>query len=258
MRRETDEIKKIWLQYKRNPDSKIKEKLIIHYLPLVKYVVNRLPVANLPSISVDDLISSGVVGLMKALDRFELKKGVKFETYAIPRIQGAIIDELRSLDWIPRSLRKKTHLLEETYLALQNKLDRPPTNEELAKSLGLEQDELYQLLIEKTYFSTHSLDRKANNSSETLAESLTSLKDKDPFCIIEERERKNILKGIISELTEQEKTVIILYYYEELTLKEIGKILGVSESRISQIHSKAILHMRSQLKSIAKCADILR
>ena len=257
MRRETDEIKKIWLQYKKNRDLKTKEKLIIHYLPLVKYVVNRLPVADLPSISVDDLISSGVVGLMEALEKFDLKRGVKFETYAIPRIRGAIIDELRSLDWIPRSLRKKAHLLEKTYLSLQNKLDRPPTNEELAKSLGLKQNELYQLLIEETYFSFLSLDKRENNFSKSLAELLSS-EEKDPLRVIEEQEKRNILKETISELSEQERMVIILYYYEELTLKEIGKILGVSESRISQIHSKAILHLRSRLKSKVKRADILR
>ncbi len=255
MRRETDEIKEIWLQYKKNRDLKTKEKLIIHYLPLVKYVVNRLPVADLPSISVDDLISSGVVGLMEALEKFDLKRGVKFETYAIPRIRGAIIDELRSLDWIPRSLRKKAHLLEKTYLSLQDKLDRPPTNEELAKSLGLKQNELYQLLIEETYFSSLSLDKRENNFSKSLAELLSS-EEKDPLRVIEEQERRNILKETISELSEQERMVIILYYYEELTLKEIGKILGVSESRISQIHSKAILHLRSRLKSKVKLADI--
>jgi len=255
MRRETDEIKEIWLQYKKNRDLKTKEKLIIHYLPLVKYVVNRLPVADLPSISVDDLISSGVVGLMEALEKFDLKRGVKFETYAIPRIRGAIIDELRSLDWIPRSLRKKAHLLEKTYLSLQDKLDRPPTNEELAKSLGLKQNELYQLLIEETYFSPLSLDKRENNFSKSLAELLSS-EEKDPLRVIEEQERRNILKETISELSEQERMVIILYYYEELTLKEIGKILGVSESRISQIHSKAILHLRSRLKSKVKLADI--
>ncbi|RLE08546.1 hypothetical protein DRZ78_00905 [Candidatus Aerophobetes bacterium] len=167
------------------------------------------------------------------------------------------MDELRSLDWIPRSLRKKAHLLEKTYLSLQNKLDRPPTNEELAKSLGLKQNELYQLLIEETYFSFLSLDKRENNFSKSLAELLSS-EEKDPLRVIEEQEKRNILKETISELSEQERMVIILYYYEELTLKEIGKILGVSESRISQIHSKAILHLRSRLKSKVKRADILR
>jgi len=257
MTKEADEIKEIWLQYKRNPDSETKEKLIIHYLPLVKYVVNRLPVAILPSVSVDDLISSGVVGLIKALEGFDLERGVKFQTYAIRRIQGAIIDELRSLDWLPRSLRKKVHLLEKTYLSLQDKLGRPPTNEELAKSMDIKQGELHQLLIEKVYFSPRSLDEKENNSHKSLAELLSS-EAKNPFCIVEERERKNILREVISELSEQEKTVIILYYYDELTLKEIGEVLGLSESRISQIHSKAILHLRSRLKSMGKCADILR
>jgi len=243
-----DDIKKIWTEYKKSLNPEIKEKLIIHYLPLVRYIVDRLPVADIPSVSLDDLISSGVVGLIKAVEKFDPQRRVKFETYAFPRIRGAIIDELRSLDWIPRSLRRKAHLLEDTYLSLQDKLGKIPSNKELAKAMNIEEGELSQLLIEENYFSLRSLDQKEDNSGGSLKEIIPSTKTKDPFRIIEEEEEKNILKKAISELSEVEGTVITLYYYEELTLREIGEVLGVSESRVSQIHRKALFHLRSQLK----------
>ena len=240
MRKNEDDIKKIWSEYKKSLNPEIKEKLIIHYLPLVRYIVDRLPVADIPSVSWDDLISSGVVGLIKAVEKFDPQRGVKFKTYALPRIKGAIIDELRSLDWIPRSLRRKAHLLEKTYLSLLEESGKIPSNKELAKAMNIEEGELSQLLIEENYFSLCSLDKKR--------ESISSTRTKNPFLIIEEEEEKNILKKAISELSEVERKVIILYYYEELTLREIGKVLKVSESRVSQIHRKALFHLRSQLK----------
>jgi len=251
-----EKVEKIWLQYKKNPNPEIREKLIIHYLPLVRYVVDRLPVSELPSICIDDLISSGIVGLMEAIDKFDPERRVKFETYAIRRIQGAIIDELRSLDWVPRSLRKKANLLEKTYFSLQKELGRTPTNEELAKSMGIKKNELHKLLIEETYFSTRSLDEREDDSR-SLTEIVPSPQAENPFSALEKQETRNILRKAILELSEQERTVITLYYYEDLTLKEIGKILGLSESRISQIHTRAILHLRSRLKSKFSYADIL-
>jgi len=254
MKKILDETKKIWLSYQNKQDPKTREKLIIQYLPLIRYVIDRLPLLDLPSLSIDDLISSGIIGLIKALDNFDPGRGVKFQTYAIPRIQGAIIDQLRSLDWIPRSLRQKARLLEKRYFLLENKLNRPPTDRELAADLNIKMQELNYLRMEMTYFSPLSLQQKQKNKTGTdmdtapLMEIIPSPHADNPLETIEKEEIKENLKRIIEQLPEREKKVIILYYYEELTLKEIGEILKISESRVSQIHSKAILHLRAKLK----------
>jgi len=248
MKKKTDERPRILLRYKNSSDPKTREKLIIKYLPLVRYVVDRLPVTDLPSICIDDLISSGVIGLLKALKDFNPQRGVKFQTYAIPRIRGAIIDELRSLDWIPRSLRKKAHQMEETYLSLERKFGRRPTDKELSGVLGIKTKELHQLRLAMTYFILPSLNSERDPETKSLMEIVPSSYVDDPFQILEKEEIKEKLKQVTQQLPDRERTVIILYYYEELTLKEIGKVLGVSESRISQIHSKAIFHLRAELK----------
>jgi len=245
-------VENIWVQYKHSSKPKIQEKLILKYLPLVRYVVDRLPVANLPSVCIDDLISSGIIGLMKALRNFNPERGVKFSTYAIPRIRGAIMDELRSLDWIPRSLRKKTHLLEKTYLLLESRLNRPPTDKELSKILDIKEDDVHRLRTEIIYFSPLRLNSKKDDDSKSLMEIIPSPSTDNPMQVIEKEETKKHLKGVIQQLPEREKRVIILYYYEELTLREIGEILGLSESRVSQIHSKAIFHLRAKLKQQIK------
>lgn len=253
----SDEIKKIWSNYKHSHDPEIREGLIIQYLPLVRYVVDRLPLANLPSLSVEDLISSGIVGLIKALDSFDSGRGVKFQTYAIPRIRGAIIDELRSLDWIPRSLRRKVHLLEKAYLLLESRFNRPPTDKELAAALNIKVEGLDQLRIQMTYFPLLSLhhiqkgEKGTDIDGSPLIDIIPLPEANNPLETVEKKEIEENLKRIIEQLPEREKQVIILYYYEELTLKEIGEILKVSESRVCQIHSKAILCMRAKLRDTA-------
>mgnify|MGYP001026687728 CR=1 FL=1 len=244
-------MEKIEQKYSKsnNGNPKIKEEIILKYLPLVKYVVNRLPLNNLPGISKDDLISSGIIGLIKASDNFDSTRGVKFKTYAILRIKGAIIDELRSLEWIPRSLLKKANFLEETYISLKKELGRRPKNKEIAKRMGITERSLHYIQLNKTYFFPLSLDNTfADEDKKSLIEKIPSSGMDNPLKILEKKEIRRYLKKVIQNLPERERTIIILYYYEELTLKEIGKILGLSESRISQIHSKTILSLRSKLK----------
>jgi len=236
----------LWKSY----SSDAKEELVINYLPLVKYVVDRLPVSLLPQISKEDLISSGVIGLLKAIDSFDPSKGVKFKTYAIPRIKGAIMDELRRLDWIPRSLRKKTGLLEESYSRLEKKLGRAPTDQELSQELNISEDDLRKLYIQMSNFSWLSLDEELGEEEKNLLEKIPSHNVENPWQTLRKKEIKDIIKKILEELPERERTIMILYYYEELTLREIGSILGVSESRISQIHSKIILKLRCKLQKI--------
>jgi len=227
-----------------------KEKLVMNYLPLVKYVVDRLPVTSLPQISREDLISSGVIGLLKAIESFDPLRGVKFKTYAIPRIRGAIMDELRRLDWIPRSLRKKADLLEKTYSSLERKFGRTPTDKELSRELNISEKDLYKLYTQVNYFSHISLNSEAQEGSKSLIEKVASSQVEDPMEILKRKEVRKILKKVLEELPTRERMVIVLYYYEELTLKEIGHILGVSESRVCQIHSKVILKLRSILTKL--------
>ena len=227
-----------------------KEKLVMDYLPLVKYVVDRLPVTSLPQVSREDLISSGVIGLLKALESFDPSRGVKFKTYAIPRIRGAIMDELRRLDWVPRSLRKKAGLLEEAYFSLEKKLGRTPTDKELSRELNISQEDLYKLYTRVNYFSRISLNSETQEEGRSLMEKVASPDAQDPVEILKREEVRKILKKVLEELPSRERTVIILYYYEELTLREIGHILGISESRVSQIHGKVILKLRSALTKL--------
>jgi RNA polymerase sigma factor for flagellar operon FliA len=227
-----------------------KEKLVMDYLPLVKYVVDRLPVASLPQVSREDLISSGVIGLLKALESFDPSRGVKFKTYAIPRIRGAIVDELRRLDWVPRSLRKKADLLEKIHSSLERKLGRTPTDKELSRELNISQEDLYKLYTRVNYFFHISLNSETQEEGRSLIEKIASPDAQDPVEILKREEMRKILKKVLEELPVRERMVIVLYYYEELTLKEIGHILGISESRVSQIHGKVILKLRSALTKL--------
>lgn len=233
-----------------------KEKLIQEYLPLVNYVVGRLPVSSLPQVSRDDLISSGVIGLLKALKSFDPTRGVKFKTYAIPRIRGAIMDELRRLDWIPRSLRRKANLLEKTYVSLEEELGRVPTDREISQKLQIEEKELRRLYAHTNQFSLISLDSKSDKDSRTLMEKTPSTKSEDPLEALKKRDMMKKLKEVLQQLPKRERMVIIFYYYEELTLKEIGRILGISESRVCQIHGKVILKLRSKLSKLRESLTI--
>jgi RNA polymerase sigma factor for flagellar operon FliA len=246
-----DELAIRWDVFKRTADGDAREKLILHYAPLVKYVASRVA-SGLPS-SVDqhDLVSYGMFGLIDALEKFEPGRGNKFETYAIPRIKGAIIDELRAMDWVPRSVRFKARELEKAQADLEAMLKRQPTEEELADRLGMNRRELHEMVSQISFVSVLALDEVVSAGSDR-GESVAlidTLADKgiDPTWGVESQETRGMLAAAINSLSEREKIVVTLYYFEGLTLAEIGEILGVTESRVCQIHTKAVGGLRGQL-----------
>lgn len=242
----------LWRQYESSHDSKIKEKLVIKYINLVKFVAGRLMISLPPSVEVDDLESAGIVGLIDAIDRFDPKYGVKFESYAIPRIKGSMLDELRKLDWIPRSIRSKTRELEKNIVQIENEKGRPATDEEIAKKMNISMDEYFNLLREVSTISLLSLDNtifSEDGGKSELHEVVENKDEKEPDDNINRADMKEMIIRAIDDLPETERLVIALYYYEELTLKEIGQVLQLSESRISQIHTKTILSLRGKLKN---------
>ncbi len=232
--------------------QKTPEELVFEHLPLVKYLASRLSGRLPPTLDVEDLISAGIVGLIEAARRFDPKRNIQFKTFAEFRIRGAMLDELRSLDWIPRSVKEKAARLEKVMSTLENRLGRPPEDEEIARELGLRLEEYYRLLEEVrgiTFVDIEALKRKLEDAEDLdLADLLADSEENDPFEKLGLKELGEALAQAISELPEKEKLVITLYYYEGLTMKEIGKVLGYTESRISQLHSKALLRLRAKLK----------
>lgn len=238
-------IGELWKEYEETNDKKVKEKLIIEYIPLVKIVAGRMYNFYGSKVDFEDLIGYGILGLIDSIERFDLSKNIKFETYAQIRIRGTIIDNVRKLDWIPRSLRKKSKDVQRAMMELENKLGYSPSNAELAKHMNMSIEEIEELLADISTFNVISLEDtlKANN------EGVIDVKSRDdtPEDIIEKKEIKEILIKAIENLPNKEQLVISLYYYDELTYKEIGYILELSESRISQIHSKSILKIKNYL-----------
>ena len=245
-------LDKLWQEYKET-DSKIaKDKLLVEYAYLVKYITNRL-ILNLPS-SVDrnDIISSGIMGLIKAVETFDLDRGFKFETYAGHKIRGAILDELRALDWVPRSVRQKSRELQRVYARLENQLGRVPYDDEICEEMKINMKEFEDLLTEVTPTTIISLeeampDRRNDAKEIRIIETIENPGSDNPLKELGFNEKKKILKETIANLPEKEKLVIALYHYEELTLKEIGAVLDITESRVSQIHSKAVIKLRAKL-----------
>lgn len=237
-------IEELWYEYKSYKSSKAKQKLIKNYLNLVKIISGRMYNFYGGSIEYDELVGFGVFGLIDAIDKFEIERNLKFETYAQIRIRGAIIDGLRKLDWVPRGVRKKSKELERVVSELENKLGRSATNIEIAQKMNLTIEQLNELLSEVTNLNIVSLEEtlQTNVNLDTFENT-----QKNPEDTYEEKEIKNILVEAIDSLSDNEKLVISLYYYENLTYKEIGSILDLSESRISQIHSRAIIKMKSNL-----------
>ncbi len=231
------------------------EQMVIQYASLIKYIAGRLAL-RLPShISLDDLISSGIIGLIDAIHKFDPTKNISFKTYAEFRIKGAILDELRSLDWIPRSVRKKSHTIERTYLELEKALGRPAEPEEVSSALGIDLEEFYQLLDETKAVSLVDLQgiwkaiRNGPDFLDTeLPEILQDENIRDPFLALHFSELQDVLMRAIDALPDKEKLLVSLYYYEELTMKEIGEIMGYTESRISQLHTQAMLRLRAKLR----------
>ena len=247
------ELRELWRRYKTTGDERARERLVVAYSPLVKYVAGRMG-SGLPAhVEEADLISYGLIGLISAIERFDLDREIKFETYAITRIKGAIIDELRSLDWVPRSVRAKAREIERANAKLENRLQRAPTDEEMAEELGITVEEFQDSLLQISNSTVVALDElwTVSDSSGDQVSLLDTLQDPDapdPAQVLDATEVKDRLADAIARLPEREKLVIALYYYENLTLREIGEVLGVTESRISQLHTKAVLRLKSRLQ----------
>lgn len=245
------DVSALWARYKQDDDSSARDALILNYSPLVKYVAGRLASGLPQSVDTADLISYGIFGLIDAIQKFDPGRAIKFETYAIARIKGAIIDELRALDWVPRSVRSRAREIETSYIALENQFKRVPSDREVADHMGVSLKEFQAILTKLSYTSVVSFEELwVGGDKDDGQNAIGSIKDdsaEDPVAIFESVEIKDILAGAIERLPEREKTVIALYYYEGLTLKEIGQVLGVTESRVSQLHTKAVLRLRARL-----------
>lgn len=243
---------KAWIEYKETDDPILRQKLLIEYLGLVKNVAGRLAMGFPKYVELDDLISTGVIGLIEAAKNFDPERGVKFETFAVPRIRGAILDELRALDWVPRSTRAKSRNLERVTVKLTNRLGRTPNVVELAKEMKISTEDLHSTLNEVKSTSILSLDelicREDDNRKVPRIETVEGMHHDGILDSIEKRELREYLSDAISSLSEQEKLVVALYYYEELTLKEIGEVMQISESRVSQIHTKAVSRLRGMVR----------
>lgn len=242
----------IWENYKRNLDPETRDKLLRQYLPLVKNVASRMALGFPKSVELNDLVNTGVIGLIEAFNNFDPARGVKFETYAVPRIRGAILDELRALDWVPRSTRAKSREIERAMTKLENELGRTPTDSELAKHMSISAEELQAAKGDVSSTTLLSLDelisREDDNRQVPRVETIENAAFNNVLSDLERNELRSFLVNSISVLTEQERLVVALYYYEELTLKEIGEVMLISESRVSQIHTKAVLRLRSMIK----------
>jgi RNA polymerase sigma factor for flagellar operon FliA len=249
-----DETQALWREYTKTKDQGVRDRLILTYAPLVKYVAGRLG-SGLPAhVDENDLVSYGLLGLIGAIERFDPGRDIKFETYAIARIKGSIIDELRAMDWVPRSVRSRARDIERAIGELERKLMRAPTDEEIAEKLGVTVDDLNESLSEIGRSSIAALDELWTISSGggggdqvALIDTIEDTQGPEPQSELAQTELKEALGEAIARLPEREKLVVTLYYYEELTLREIGEVLGVTESRVSQLHTKAILRLKARL-----------
>jgi RNA polymerase sigma factor for flagellar operon FliA len=247
-----EDIQALWLQFRRTGDKALRDRLILTYAPLVKYVAGRLG-SGLPAhVDEGDLVSYGLLGLIGAIERYDPERDIKFETYAIVRIRGSIIDELRALDWVPRSVRSRAREIERAIAELEAKLGRAPTDEEIAAKIGISVEELEESLTDISRSSIAALDELWSTSSGegdrvSLLDTIEDTSGPQPTQALDETELRETLADAIARLPEREKLVVTLYYYEELTLREIGEVLGVTESRVSQLHTKAVLRLKSRL-----------
>ena len=249
------ELARLWADYKQEAQRRDRDRLILHYAPLVKYVAGRVRSGLPNTVESADLVSYGMFGLIDAIEKFDPERQIKFETYAINRIRGAIIDELRSLDWVPRSVRSKAKDLERAHAELEVELRRAPSEAELAERMGVSRAELGKLMSQVSVTNVVALDDVARGGGDggdkmTLGDLLEDPRAADPEAEFESEEMKVIIAEQIAGLPEREKIVLTLYYYERLTLAEIGSVLGVTESRVSQIHSKSLLDLRGRLQQV--------
>jgi RNA polymerase sigma factor FliA len=246
------DIAQLWADFKAGADRTTRDRLILHYSPLVKFVAGRVAVGLPQNVEQSDLISYGVFGLIDAIEKFDPERGFRFETYAISRIKGAIMDELRSIDWVPRSVRAKARAVETAYSKLEATLHRPPTDAELSEALDVTEDQLQATLSQISFVGLAALDETLTVGAGTERESFTlgdTIADQGagPVDTFEVEEMRQLLADSINRMPEREKIVLTLYYYEGLTLAEIGQVLSVTESRVCQIHTKAVLHLRSRI-----------
>ncbi|MDR3312655.1 MAG: RNA polymerase sigma factor WhiG [Spirochaetaceae bacterium] len=248
----------LWLEFKQTHSLELRNAFIKQYMPLVKYVAGKIATGLPPNLEFDDLVSFGNLGLMDAINKFEPDKKVQFKTYAITRIRGAIFDELRGLDWVPRSIRQKARELEDRIGELEAKLGRPASGAEIAKSMGISETELQQTLLKVSGTSIVSLnnDSRYSGGDDTehmsMVDTIESPASMNPDVIVEREEVRRVIADAINDLPEKEKMVLVLYYHEDLTFKEIGQVLQVSESRISQLHTKANLRLKARLTNVRK------
>jgi RNA polymerase sigma factor FliA len=252
----TAELRELWRRYKADGEPSARERLVVAYSPLVKYVAGRTAAGLPPHVEESDLISYGLVGLISAIERFDPSREIKFETYAIMRIKGAIIDELRAMDWVPRSVRARSREVERAHSKLEHSLQRAPTEKEVASELDVSVDELNDSLLQIANSSMVALDELWSTSDSSgdqvsLMDTIEDTTAPDPAQALDLGDLKDRIANSIATLPEREKLVIALYYYENLTLREIGEVLGVTESRVSQLHTKAVLRLRSRMQDEA-------
>src|SRR5438093_6682059 len=247
------EIDRVWHEYKDGGSQAARDQLIVHFSPLVKYVASRVATGLPASVEQGDLVSYGIFGLIDALEKFDPAREIKFETYAIPRIRGAIIDELRSLDWVPRSVRFKAREVEKAYAELESRLKRAPTDAEIAEHLGVSLQELHDIVTQISFVTVTALEEVVSagpdrGESMSLLDTLADLAATDPASGLEGNETRLMLSSAINALSEREKIVITLYYFEGLTLAEIGDVLVVTEPRVGHTHTKAVGQLRNNLR----------
>lgn len=250
------DVNVLWDRYQQGGDVEVRDALILHYSPLVKYVASRVAVGLPQNVEQSDLVSYGMFGLIDAIDKFEPGRGFKFETYAISRIKGAILDELRSIDWVPRSVRAKVRAVEKAYAKLETRFGRSPSDEEVSKELGWTETQFQHTLSQISTVGLAALDEilvvgGERGESLTLGDTIAD-GSHGPMGAFEVAELRQLLAQAINGMPEREKIVLTLYYYESLTLAEIGRVLGVTESRVCQIHTKAVLQLRSRLTGMER------
>jgi RNA polymerase sigma factor FliA len=246
--------------YRSTIDPKVKDEIIIEYAPLIKFIAQKIA-ARLPAnIELDDLISCGVIGLMDAIEKFDPTRDNKFKTYAEFRVRGAILDELRAQDWVPRSVREKAKLVEKTYAKLESELGRPATDDEMCKELDCSQDEFHDLLNKSKSVSLLNIDDSASfnrGDKKLLAGLLEDSRTSNPYTAVSYKNIRDKIKEGITTLPEKQRLVLSLYYYEDLNLKEIGSVLDVTESRVSQLHTQAILKLKTKLRYVFETPEDL-
>ncbi|WP_410605640.1 FliA/WhiG family RNA polymerase sigma factor [Amycolatopsis sp. lyj-90] len=242
-------IQALWREFTEAPDQIVRDRLVLHYAPLVKYVAGRVGTGLPTHVDVGDLIQSGIFGLVDAIEKFEPARGLRFETYAMQRIRGAILDDLRSQDWVPRAVRSKAREAERALERLGARLNRTPTDAELAAELEISVDDLREFYGQMQLTSVIALEDlvAAGKDSGSLVDTLPDDGAVDPVAVLVDQDNRRQLAQAIAQLTERDRIVVGLYYFESLTLAEIGKVLGVTESRVSQLHTRAVMRLRAKL-----------